>query len=80
MLHTLSELAEGYIFDPSLIDLVVWFPHLSWPEFAASLATVLGWRWVADRIERACMRQIRRLAAALLLRLALLIRPRHTAA
>lgn len=75
MISALRELAEGYIFDPSFIDLVVWFPHLSWGEFGASLAAVMGWRWVTDRIERACTTQARRIVAAALLRTALWIRP-----
>lgn len=75
MLEILKEWAEGYLFDPGLIDLVVWFPHLSWSEFMASLATVAGWRWISDRIERAVMRRLRVAAARLLMRTALLIRP-----
>ena len=76
MISALRDLAEGYIFDPSFIDLVVWFPHLSWAEFMASLATVIGWRWVSDRIERACTLRLRRVIAAGLLKAALWIRPR----
>jgi hypothetical protein len=76
MLKALRELAEGYIFDPSLIDLVVWFPHLSWSELAAATAVVLAWRWVADRIEQAAVRRTRRLLSALLLRAAIALRPR----
>lgn len=76
MFQALRELAEGFIFDPSLIDLVVWFPHLSWSEFGASLATVLAWRWLTDRVERALVTRARRVTARVLLRLALLMRPR----
>lgn len=79
MLRELRELAEGYVFDPSLIDLVVWFPHLTWIEFASSLAVVVSWRIVMDRIERFFSRAARRVTARLLLRLALYIRPRVAA-
>ncbi len=75
MIGTLRELAEGYLFDPSLIDLVVWFPHLTWGEFLASLAAVLSWRWVSDRIERICWHHARRAAARSLIVAARLVRP-----
>lgn len=74
MLGALKELAEGYLFDPSFVDIVVWFPHLSWGEFAVSVVTVAGWRWLTDRIEKAIMTRLRRAASALLGRLAAKIR------
>lgn len=76
MLRALREMIEGYVFDPSFVDVVLWFPHLSWIEFGASLSAVLCWRWVSDRIEQAVMQRIRRGAAFMLMRLALLLRPR----
>lgn len=76
MLEALREMFEGYLFDPSLVDVVLWFPHLSWGEFGTSLTAVLCWRWVSDRIEKAVMRRVRRVAARWLMRLALAMRPR----
>lgn len=76
MLDTLRELTEGFLFDPSVVDLVMWFPHLTWGEFGASLATVLGWRWLTDRIEKALVTRLRRVASDVLFRVALVIRPR----
>lgn len=76
MLRALRETFEGYVFDPSFVDVVLWFPHLSWLEFATSLTAVLCWRWISDRIEQAVMRRARRSASRLLFRLAMLLRPR----
>lgn len=76
MLKAMRETIEGYVFDPSFVDVVLWFPHLSWIEFGTSLGAVLCWRWVSDRIERAVTRRMRRVASRLLARLALLLRPR----
>ncbi|HKZ96185.1 MAG TPA: hypothetical protein VJ045_04315 [Hyphomicrobiaceae bacterium] len=75
MIDTLRELLERFVFDPSVIDLVVWYPYLTWNEFLISTVLVLSWRLVADRIERLVAYHVRRMAAFLLLRLALVIRP-----
>lgn len=75
MVVTVWEFLERFVFDPSLVDLVMWFPHLSWSEFAVSTATVLTWKYVSDRIERFIMYRMRMLAATLLLKLALVVRP-----
>ena len=47
MIAALMELVERFVFDPSVIDLVVWFPHLSWNEFLLSVVTVAAWRFTA---------------------------------
>lgn len=75
MLTTLRDIFERFVFDPSLIDLVVWFPYLSWHDFAVSTATVVAWRLVSDRMERFASYYLRRACAGGLLRLALLVRP-----
>lgn len=75
MLSAMKEVFERFVFDPSLVDLVVWFPYLSWHDFAVSLATVLAWRIVSDRMERFASFHIRRVCAHGLLRLALAVRP-----
>lgn len=75
MLNAAKELFERFVFDPSLIDLVVWFPYLSWHDFAVSVVTVLAWRIVSDRMERFASFHIRRVCAHGLLRLAMAVRP-----
>ena len=75
MLNGAKELFERFVFDPSLIDLVVWFPYLSWHDFAVSAATVVAWRMISERMERFASFHIRRAAANGLLRIALMVRP-----
>lgn len=75
MLSGVREIFERFVFDPSLIDLVVWFPYLSWHDFTASALTVLAYKVVSDRMERFVSFYIRRACSNMLLRLALLVRP-----
>jgi len=75
MLSGVREIFERFVFDPSLIDLVVWFPYLSWHDFIASALTVVAYKVVSDRMERFVSFYIRRACANGLLRLALLVRP-----
>jgi len=75
MLSAISELLERFVFDPSVIDLVIWFPHMSWGEFAISAVTVFSWKYVSDRIERFVMRRVRLVIALGLMKLAILVRP-----
>jgi hypothetical protein len=75
MLSAAKELFERFVFDPSLIDLVVWFPYLSWHDFIVSAVTVLAWRMVSERMERFASFHVRRACAGGLLRLALMVRP-----
>lgn len=79
MIKALREALEAYVFDPGIVDLVLWFPHLGWIDFSASLAAVLCWRWLSDRIEQAAARQLRQGLSRLLIRLAILLRPKHAA-
>lgn len=75
MVHAVKEVFERFVFDPSLIDLVVWFPYLSWHDFMISVATVIAWRMISDRMARFTSFHIRRSAANGLLRIALMLRP-----
>ena len=75
LLGTLRELCDGWVFDPSLVDLVVAYPYLSWNQFGASLVLVVGWKWTTDRAERFVIYHLRRFVARMLMRLALLVRP-----
>lgn len=45
-------LLEDYLFDPSLIDLILWFPHLELFDFVTAAVAVLTWSWVSDRLWR----------------------------
>lgn len=49
----LSWLLEDIVFDASMIDLVLWFPHLGWIEFAGCVLAVCVWNFIADRIVNA---------------------------
>ena len=51
MIGSVEALFEQFVFDPSIIDLVVWFPHLSWGDFGVACAIVVTWRVVTNRIE-----------------------------
>lgn len=75
MTQSLWDIIERFVFDPSLVDLVLWFPHLTWNEFAASTVTVLVYKFVSQQVEKLASYHLRRLAAWGLLRLALMIRP-----
>lgn len=80
MIRALREALENYVFDPGIVDLVLWFPHLSWVDFSASLAAVLCWRWISDRIEQAAARHLRSAMSRLLIRVAILLRPKPSVA
>lgn len=75
MTQSLWDIIERFVFDPSFVDLVVWFPHLSWHEFAASTATVVVYKFISQQIEKIATFHARRLVAFWLLRLALMVRP-----
>lgn len=75
MTQSLWDIIERFVFDPSLVDLVLWFPHLSWNEFGASAATVVVYKFISTQIEKLATFHLRRLAAWGLLRLALMVRP-----
>lgn len=78
MLNAVKEVFERFVFDPSVIDLVLWYPHLSWGELAVSTATVIGWRILSDRLERFMSFHIRRVCARGLVRLAAIVEPAGT--
>ena len=60
-MRTILEIVfEDYVFDPSIIDLVLWFPHLSWAQFIAATVSVLTWSWISERLWRLVIKAIRR--------------------
>lgn len=78
MFAGLKELIEHFVFDPSLVDLVLWFPHLSWEDFLYSALVVCSWKVVTDRMETFVGNHIRRAVARGLFTLALVVRPDPT--
>jgi hypothetical protein len=75
MLTSVREVFERFVFDPSFVDLVLWYPHLGWSDFAVSTATVIGWRLASERMERFMTFHIRRVCAHGLVRLATYVLP-----
>ena len=71
----LSGLVQKLVLDMDLVDLVLWFPNLSWQEFGSSLAAVVGWKLVADQIEEIATDRLRTWVADSLVRLASVVRP-----
>lgn len=75
MLTAVREVFERFVFDPSFVDLVLWYPHLGWSDFAVSTVTVIGWRMASDRMERFMTFHIRRVCARGLSQLAVYVKP-----
>lgn len=75
MLTAVKEVFERFVFDPSVVDLVLWYPYLNWHDFMVSTATVLAWRIASDRMERWMSFYLRRACSRGLLRLALMVKP-----
>lgn len=67
-------LLEDYIFDPSIVDLVLWFPHLDVAEFICATLAVLSWSWLSERLWRSARAALVILLAPLLGRYAFLLR------
>ena len=74
----LDNLFEGISVDPGVIDLVLWFPNLTWSQFICATAAVLTWSWVSDQLRRLVCRLLRRQLSRVLFRLALIVAPRST--
>ena len=60
-----NALAEVCEVDPSVIDLVLWFPHLTWGQFLAATIGVMIWSWVSAQVSRAMGKILRRYAIKL---------------
>ena len=71
----LSGLIEKLVLQMDLIDLVLWFPNLSWREFGTSLAAIVSWKLIADQIEEIAMNRLRVWLADALMVLAGAVRP-----
>ncbi len=59
-------LFEEYVYDPSIIELVLWFPHLSWGQFATATLAILSWNWISERLWRAVRGYLRSWASRML--------------
>jgi hypothetical protein len=75
VLPPLAGLIDRLILDYDLIDLVVWLPHLSWPELAGSLGALVACKVVSDQVEAIVGPVIRGWIADRLVGLATWIRP-----
>ncbi len=71
----LDNLFEGISLDPGVIDLVVWFPNLTWSQFIYATVAVLTWSWLSDQLRRLVCRLVRRHLSRTLFRLALIVAP-----
>ncbi|MDX2289688.1 MAG: hypothetical protein NW217_12805 [Hyphomicrobiaceae bacterium] len=63
MRSVVQTLIEDHLLNPGIIDLVFWFPHLTWGELGVAALSVLGWGFVCERIWRAVRALLLRLAA-----------------
>lgn len=69
------DLIEGFDLDPSVLDLVVSYPHMSSQQLLMWVASLIAWRLVFSRLERIAAFYMRRGAAWGLFRLAVAIKP-----
>lgn len=68
-------LIEKLVLDFDLIELILRFPEMNWGELGASLAAILGWKWLGDQIDRWIMPIARVWLADRLAALAEMIKP-----
>jgi len=74
MKSLLLGLIEDYVFDPGIVDLVLWFPHLDPRDFVVASLAVLGWNWLSERLWRTLRRTLIRWLAPVLGRYAFILR------
>ncbi len=74
-----DDLIEAPWIDPGVIDLVVWFPHLTWQQFLCACVAVLTWSWISEQLRRLAVYWLRRHLSALLFKVAEIIAPADTA-
>jgi hypothetical protein len=75
MSSAISDFLFDLILDPTLLDLVLSLPDLTWRELGTALATLIAWDVVSKPIIAFVWRHSRRGLSWGLLRLALAIRP-----
>ena len=69
------DLIEDVNFDPSVIDLAVWYPTLTWNQLLFWIAAMIAWRLVLEPLERYVTYHTRLSLARGLVRLAGFVRP-----
>ncbi len=69
------DLIEGVDLDPSLVDLALWAPGLSWKQLLAWFGAMIVWRLVFEPLERLVTFHTRRSLSRGFFRLAVLVRP-----
>ena len=71
----LGTLLQRFVFDFDLLELVLWFPKLTWAEFAATAAVVTIWKLTCDALDRFSGAFVRSVVADGLIRLAGWLKP-----
>jgi hypothetical protein len=71
----MGTLLQRTLFDFDFLELVLWFPKLTWAEFATTAAVVAGWKALCDALDRVSGTFIRAMIADVLVRLAGWVRP-----
>lgn len=74
-----QELFDAAWFDPSIIDLVMWFPEMSWPQFLCTAIAVMTWSWVSEFLRKMVVRWCKALFACIDRELDLMIALRELA-
>lgn len=57
-------LIDKFVLDFDILDLVLWYPRLSWGEFSRALGAVFACKLVSDQMERWALAPIKRRAKA----------------
>ena len=55
---------DKFVLDFDILDLVLWYPRLSWGEFSRALGAVFACKLVGDQVERWALAPIKRRAKA----------------
>ncbi len=66
---------QRFLFDFDFLDLMLWFPKLSWLEFAATATVVSVWKLGCEALDRVSGPVARRVLADALVWVATRIRP-----
>ena len=69
------DIIEGIDLDPSVMDLVVSYPHMTSEQLVMWVASLIAWRLFFSRIEDAIAFHARRTVSRNLFRLAVLVKP-----
>ncbi len=70
------DLIEGVDLDPSLVDLALWAPSLSWKQLMVWFGAMIVWRLVVEPLERVATFHARRSLSRGFFRLAVYVKPK----